>query len=32
MWIRCAVRGKVADDVINKRKTDMAEWKLIKLC
>jgi hypothetical protein len=32
MWIKCAVRGEVGNDVINKRKTVLALWKLIKVC
>lgn len=32
MWIKCAVRGKIAVDIINKKKTDMAQWKLTKVC
>ena len=32
MWIKCAVRGKMAVDASNKRKTDMALWKSIKMC
>jgi len=32
MWIKCVIRGKIADDIINKRKTDNALWILIKVC
>ena len=31
MWIKCAVRGKIAVDASNKRKTGMVLWQLIKV-
>jgi len=30
MWIKCVVRGKISDDIINKRKTDNALLEINK--